>query len=59
MEKTRVEETVGFRRREQLPGVEVRDVENSARRWRCFSTGFEFLAPRTPVAYARAGGLPQ
>jgi len=47
METTRVEETVGFRRRAELPGVEVRDVENSARRWRCFSTGFEFLAPRT------------
>jgi AraC-like DNA-binding protein len=42
-----VDESVTFRRRDELPGVEVRDVENSARRWRCFSTGFEFLAPRT------------
>jgi len=40
-------ETVGFRRHAELPGIEVRDVENSERRWRCFSTGFEFLAPRT------------
>jgi AraC-like DNA-binding protein len=47
MNNVRPEETVGFRRRVELPGVEVRDVENSARRWRCFSTGFEFLAPRT------------
>ena len=47
MEKTRREEVVCFRRRAELMGVEVRDVENSARRWRCFSTGFEFLAPRT------------
>jgi AraC-like DNA-binding protein len=42
-----LEERVGFRRRDDLPGVEVRDVENSGRRWRCFSTGYEFLAPRT------------
>lgn len=47
MEKTRREEMVCFRRRAELAGVEVRDIENSARRWRCFSTGFEFLAPRT------------
>jgi AraC-like DNA-binding protein len=44
---TKIEETVGFRRRPDLPGVEVRDVENSGRRWRCFATGYEFLAPRT------------
>src|SRR4051812_46696018 len=42
-----IEETVGFRRRPDLAGVEVRDVENSGRRWRCFATGYEFLAPRT------------
>jgi AraC-like DNA-binding protein len=47
MDKERSEEIVGFRRRAEVPGIEVRDVENSARRWRCFSTGFEFLAPRT------------
>jgi AraC-like DNA-binding protein len=43
----RLEERVEFRRRDELPGVEVRDVDNSARHWRCFSTGYEFLAPRT------------
>jgi AraC-like DNA-binding protein len=40
-------ETVTFRRRAELPGVEIRDVENSARRWRCFATGYEFLVPHT------------
>ncbi|MFZ5891699.1 MAG: helix-turn-helix domain-containing protein [Myxococcota bacterium] len=41
------QETVVFRRRAELPGVEVRDVEGSARHWRCFSLGYEFLTPTT------------
>jgi AraC-like DNA-binding protein len=40
-------EAVTFFRRQELPGVEIRDVENSSRRWRCFGTGFEFMAPRS------------
>jgi AraC-like DNA-binding protein len=47
MDRMTREESVRFRRRDDLPGLEVRDVENSGRRWRCFSTGYEFLAPRT------------
>lgn len=38
-------EAVSFRRRSELPGVEVRTVANSARTWRFYSTDFEFLAP--------------
>jgi AraC-like DNA-binding protein len=47
MQDTELEETVGFRRRAELPGIEIRDFENSSKRWRCFAQGFEFLAPRT------------
>lgn len=47
MRTSELRESVSFRRRADLPGIEIRDVENSARNWRCFSTGFEFLAPRS------------
>jgi AraC-like DNA-binding protein len=39
------EERILFLRSAELPGVEIRVVENSSRQWRCFSAGFEFLAP--------------
>jgi AraC-like DNA-binding protein len=40
-------ETVSFRRRKELPGVEIRTVSNTRRTWRCYSTDFEFMAPRS------------
>lgn len=39
------QEAVAFRRRNELPGIEVRTVRNSTRPWRFYSTEFEFLAP--------------
>ena len=47
MARMTLEESVGFRRRKEVPGVEIRDVENSGRQWRCMSTGYEFMTPRT------------
>jgi AraC-like DNA-binding protein len=38
-------ETATFFRRKELPGVELRRVENSAPNWRSYSTGFEFMVP--------------
>lgn len=38
-------ETATFFRRNELPGVELRRVEHSARNWRCYSTGFELMLP--------------
>ena len=40
-------EIVSFQRRGELPGVEVRSLENSARAFHGYSTDFEFFAPRT------------
>jgi AraC-like DNA-binding protein len=41
------QETVSFQRRPDLPGVEVRTVDDSAYTWDSYSTGFEFLTPTT------------
>lgn len=38
-------ETVSFRRRSDLDGVEVRSVCNSSRAWQYYTTDFEFHAP--------------
>jgi AraC-like DNA-binding protein len=38
-------ESVAFFRRSELPGVEVRTVNDSDRAWRCYATDFEFMAP--------------
>src|SRR6187402_2932277 len=39
------EEIVSFHRRQELPGVELRSLANSARAFRCYSTDFELFAP--------------
>lgn len=44
---TNVEEIVSFHRRGELAGVEIRNVKNSARAFRCYSADFEFFAPIT------------
>ena len=38
---------VSFQRRSELPGVEVRSLQNSARAFRCYSADFEFFQPLT------------
>jgi AraC-like DNA-binding protein len=40
-------ETIQYHRRPDLPGIELRSVRDSARCFRHYSTGFEFLAPST------------
>lgn len=40
-------EKVSVHRRLDLPGVELRSLQNSARLWRHFCTGFELLFPET------------
>ena len=37
---TLLQESIAFRRRDDLPGVEVLDVESSSRNWRWFNTSF-------------------
>lgn len=39
--------TVSFHRRSELPGVELRLVDNSRGRWQSYSSGFEFIVPGT------------
>ena len=49
-------ETVSFRRRKELPGVEIRTVSNTRRTWGCYSTDFELMAPgswRGEISYRR------
>lgn len=48
-------ETVGFRRHPAIPGVEIQDFENSARRWRRYATGFQLFVPRTWEGEIRHG----
>lgn len=40
-------EKISVHRRLDLPGVELRSLQNSARLWRHFCTGFELLLPET------------
>jgi AraC-like DNA-binding protein len=50
-------EKISVHRRLDLPGVELRSLQNSARLWRHFCTGFELLWPETwegEVVYRQA-----
>jgi AraC-like DNA-binding protein len=50
-------EMISVHRRLDLPGVELRSLQNSARLWRHFCTGFELLLPETwdgEVVYRQA-----
>jgi AraC-like DNA-binding protein len=50
-------EKISVHRRLDLPGVELRSVQNSGRLWRHFCTGFELLLPETwegDVVYRQA-----
>ena len=42
-----MKEIVSYHRRGDLPGVELRCLQNSKRLWRHFCTGFELLIPET------------
>lgn len=42
-----VADEVRFWRSPDVRGVEIRSVRHSSRQWRCFSAGFEFLAPQS------------
>jgi AraC-like DNA-binding protein len=51
-----VEETIGFRRSPDLPGVEILDADHTAREWRWFNTAYGVAVSRTwhcDVVYRR------
>jgi len=51
-----VEETIGFRRSADLPGVEILDADHTAREWRWFNTAYAVAGSQTwhcDVVYRR------
>ena len=51
-----MEETIGFRRSPDLPGVEILDADHTAREWRWFNTAYGVAVSRTwhcDVVYRR------